>query len=67
MFQYVMSAWFLVLAFGLLLVLTFHVLLVISAHSFFLLPKSCIDQIKFCFIPLTDIESIPTSRLKLFS
>lgn len=67
MFQFVMDVLGLVLAFGPFLVLTFHVLLVISAHSFFLLPKSCIDPIKFCFNPLTHFESIPTSRLKLFS
>lgn len=62
-----MSAWFLVLAFGLLLVLTFVILLVIAAHSFFLSPTLDRILIKFCFNPLTYFESIPTSRLKLFS
>lgn len=49
MFQFVMSDWFLVLAFGLFWVRTFVVLLVISAHSFFLSPKSRIDPDKVLF------------------
>jgi len=65
-FQSVMFALFPVLAFGLFWVMTFVILLVTSAHSFFLSPNLDRILIKFCFNPLTDFESIPTSRLKPF-